>query len=1490
MRILPVYAVLLGVSLPWVLNAATLLQEGFESGQTPPEWSFTGTNQCRVTLETQYQPASGLYHMVLDDRVIDTSFSVAEATVRLNLAHKRDVVLSFMAKSLFNEPHEPPSGNFSSERAYDGVAISADNGATWRAIRSLATLGTAWETISVPLDAEVAALGLPFCEGFLIRFSAYDDTSAPLDGICIDNVVVTGEDDQRASLEIPSPLGEGTSGQTGVVVLAYAPAQPLTLTLSATPSGQVVLPATVVVPAGQGFATFPFSVKEDALLNGSRTIVVRATAPGVLSFPANLVLADNDVPVLNLQVPARLVEGESPSGNAMISIHQVSSVPVTVSLSANPQGQISLPATITLPAGQLQAAFTVRANNDTVIDGDVSVAITAGGGNMVAVTAQTLAADNESRRLGLTLPATVEEGSTASGMVTVPGSLSADLPVSLSLDNGSTVSAPVALVIPVGQSQVPFQIEAKDNALKDGSRTVGITVAAASFTNATGSLVVRDNDVDEYRFNPVGELLNLSSPISLTLNALDVEGNVISGYSGSVNLQVVLPDGAVLATTPATATLGGGSWTGTVTIPSISSAPLHVQATGDGGLTAVTTSFDVMRVLSLPARDLCWDESRSLLYASIPASAGGTNANQVVAIDPVGLRVERRLTGVENPARLALTSGGEFLYAAVNGGFTIARIEPSSMTVESTFAVGTDPRYGTLYVDDMCTVAGQPNLLVVSQYRTSVSPRHNGVAAYDNGVVLANITQDHTGSNVIEPSADPTLFFGYNTESTEYGFRHLRLTAEGMTQVQVAGGLFSGFSADFRTAGDIAVNGSGVVVDGPRMRRLGTLGLPTGTALVCADASLGRAYFLEHQTTFSTSAYNKLSAHDLQSLYLVKRITLPIDATAPGGFVRWGRHGLAFATGSSVVIITSSLLVPSDPPVDLVATMEANPQPAQINEPLTYTLHIMNSSTNEAANVVVGASLSGDQIIQSIAATHGQPFLSGANVRLEVDHLAAGGEVVLTVVTRPQTPGSLSCTANAISGARDPDFSNNLASASVSAGYDLRVDAVSTMRLNANNLIHDSSRSLLWATIPSTVDPPLGRSIVSIDPVTGRISNPIAIGEDPVTRSIALSANGRYLYVGLSGSPEVYRADLQASPVTGTRIPLGTSQWGSPNYAQDIVVLEGDGTSILVTSSSDHAAAVYDGEVRRTARTGIYSVDRIERAEGTGLVIGYNNWTSGFGMTDLAVTPTGVSVARTVSNLISGYGLDIKTSGTRLLSSSGLLVDASAMSLLGNLGVAGRPCLDEVNQRAYLVNGNALRAFDTATRQSVGNLPLPVASTGDWARECVRWGRDGIAILGGDDKLYIARWSKAITPTADRDGNHVLDVWESAYGGPYGIDLHSDEDEDGLVAALEYVFGSSPAARTASAVQFEVLPQAPGPGSGGAANFRLVYPRRQGLLPGLLRYQSSGDLGAWDYVEPIEENVLATETIDGVVVDWIEALLPVPDPSRGFARVVLDNL
>lgn len=354
-----------------VAGAEPIFEDGFESGLN---WTVTKTNDGRARATSDYVPAAGAAHLVLDDSSDDAVFSVVETSVDLDLTDKRNVALAFMAKSLGNEAHAPPAGNFTTTRNYDGVAISCDGGVTWRSVQSLATVGPDWTAFSVPLDSSVTALGGSYGPGFRIRFSAYDNSAAPLDGIAIDSVSVTADVDRRITVELPGTVAEGSGPHIGYVSLNLVQATPVTLALSAG-STALTVPASVTIGAGDLWASFEFNAPEDSLVTLSRSVMVNASATGFSIMPGSVVVTDNETANATLTLPTPLQEGNLPSNNATLGISPPPAIPITFTLTASPAAELTIPATVTLPAGQSQVAFTARATNDTRIDGDIAVSL-----------------------------------------------------------------------------------------------------------------------------------------------------------------------------------------------------------------------------------------------------------------------------------------------------------------------------------------------------------------------------------------------------------------------------------------------------------------------------------------------------------------------------------------------------------------------------------------------------------------------------------------------------------------------------------------------------------------------------------------------------------------------------------------------------------------------------------------------------------------------------------------------------------------------------------------------------------------------------------------------------------------------------------------------------------------------------------------------------------------------------------------------------------
>ncbi len=622
----------------------------------------------------------------------------------------------------------------------------------------------------------------------------------------------------------------------------------------------------------------------------------------------------------------------------------------------------------------------------------------------------------------------------------------------------------------------------------------------------------------------------------------------------------------------------------------------------------------------------------------------------------------------------------------------------------------------------------------------------------------------------------------------------------------------------------------------------------------------------------------------MESYSLIRRLTLPTNVADPADLIRWGGNGLAFRTAGKVHLIGSSRLVPTDPATDLVTTVQAAPSSAFVGAPFIYTIQVSNQGLNPARNAIISAAFSDYQSISSAVPTMGTPVITELKIALPIAEIAPCNSVTLSVTATPLEAGSLTCNAGVNSDAIDSVFSNNTAFKLVAVGFQTTTDSSNLLRVSANNLVHDPTRGLLWISLPATVEAPLGKSVVSINPLTGFVSDPIPLNANPYSNSMAISANGRYLYLGLTDVSEVHRIDLSLPVYPSLRIPLGPSQWGGSNFAQDLEVLTGDGTSFLMAGSGDHAAAVYDSLTMRPDRTGIYTVDRIERTGTQGAFIGYNNYTSGFDLTRLSITPTGITVVATNSGVIGGYYQDMRGEGNRILSGSGLLVDSSTLTLSANLGLQGTPCLDTTNGRAYMVAGGQLHAFDVGTGNTTGIFPLPGTTVEgsihpiQQVQKCIRWGLDGFAILNNKN-LVIARWSLAVPALMDADSDGIADRWEATHFTSLIGDNLADGDNAQMPVSFEYFFGTSPKQPDGNMVSSLLVTRA------SLKFIRLVFPRRAGLIGSHHGYEISSDLKAWSSVNNATETILSAQTIDGINVENVEVLVPRPADGSTFVRM-----
>jgi hypothetical protein len=169
------------------------------------------------------------------------------------------------------------------------------------------------------------------------------------------------------SVDIPSGLDAGSSG-TGMVTLSRPTAAGASIQLSSSDTGVATVPSTVSVPPGQSSGQF----EVQGISEGTATIT--ATLGSSSKTAAVTVLGPR---VASVSVtPAHLVIGSTVTGHVTLTIPALSGG-YNVGLSSA-GGVLQIPASVTIPAGELSVSFPVSAAPGSV-PGSVNLEATADG-------------------------------------------------------------------------------------------------------------------------------------------------------------------------------------------------------------------------------------------------------------------------------------------------------------------------------------------------------------------------------------------------------------------------------------------------------------------------------------------------------------------------------------------------------------------------------------------------------------------------------------------------------------------------------------------------------------------------------------------------------------------------------------------------------------------------------------------------------------------------------------------------------------------------------------------------------------------------------------------------------------------------------------------------------------------------------------------------------------------------------------------------------
>ena len=306
----------------------------------------------------------------------------------------------------------------------------------------------------------------------------------------------------------------GSKATTATVTRNTGTTNPLVVTITNSDPNDVTVPQTVTIPAGATSVTFAVGTINNYVVEGTQLATLTASVTGMDSGSDTLTVTDTNVPTLTLALNSHTVNETDPNPAAYgtVTRNTPTSSALTVSLLSAETNKLTVPATVTIPAGQASVTFPVSVVNDGQIDGNETETITASASGFQSGSDSATVIDDNVPQLSLTLAqTTVSEAAGADatmGTVSIASPATEPLTIVLGSSDTSAAAVPASVVIDAGQTSATFPIAAVNSGLDFGNKTAVITANVETYAG----VVVTQNSAEATL-----TLLNANGP-ALSLN------------------------------------------------------------------------------------------------------------------------------------------------------------------------------------------------------------------------------------------------------------------------------------------------------------------------------------------------------------------------------------------------------------------------------------------------------------------------------------------------------------------------------------------------------------------------------------------------------------------------------------------------------------------------------------------------------------------------------------------------------------------------------------------------------------------------------------------------------------------------------------------------------------------------------------------------------------------------------------------------------------
>ena len=807
--------------------------------------------------------------------------------------------------------------------------------------------------------------------------------------------------------------------------------------------------------------------------------------------------------------------------------------------------------------------------------------------------------------------------------------------------------------------------------------------------------------------------------------------------------------------------------------------------------------------LPLLTNDLIYDATRGVLWASVPSSAGVTLGNSIVSIDPyTGVLVGALWVGSE-PAKLSLSTDGSTLWVAFAGSPSVRKVDLNTMVLTPVRMYFPGGWGGNIYAYGLAASPGSATTVAVAAGSVTIYddaiPRPNaglGTTYLAYGALpstlygygynsLSIYTVDSTG--VISTQ---TTNSGNYSNDLRYDNGRLYLTS-GEVLDGTSGALLGTFAAAGPVAPDSSLGRAFILNPSQSYGSEQVTAFDENTFVPLSSFGVGGA----DTSSSSLVRWGKdgLAFRADTGVYVVRSSVVNDLSKTPADVSVSSSAPASSVTGANTVVkftiknagpntVSDVSLVGTFSGMSILVSATPSQGTCAVEQVVRCDLGQMNTAGSGTVSVtvipVVAGTLTSTALVrsslpdpkpsnnraQSLTSVTGArynltPVLSSISPQ---SALLRSGALTLTVSGSnfaPSSTVSWNGTALPTTFVNSAQLSATIAASLITQMGSAEIAVVTgspgggtsgaltfsifrSVDLDTNDVIFDPFTRKLYASIPSTAHQVTGNSIVSIDPLTGKLGTPVFIGSEPTRMGI--SHDGLYLYVVLSGANAVRRLDL-TNLTAGTQFTTVSPLFG-PFTASDVAVMPGNNSAISTCGYADGIQVwdVTDSGATSRPLTKSFGNDVYE-----GSVLAWGSAVNLYS-NDEGLSPSTLhrfivgdtSFAESDATYLDAVDGKITYSGGRIFSDGGGVVDPSPAppntpQLLGRLVGGGSSTVDTTINGAFFLDQNSgqtyhvLTAADPTHFVTTGSVQLDNL-TGD-AFDLIRWGGNGIAFRTAKD-------------------------------------------------------------------------------------------------------------------------------------------------------------